>query len=68
MTLPEIKVFLAEAGVSFAGFVLDAATRQRFVARFPEPGSLLDLDRWHVYETDAPATFSAMYQFFVRKP
>ena len=68
MTLPEIKAFLGEAGVAFAGFVLDAKTRQRFVARFPEPGSLLDLDRWHVYETEAPATFSAMYKFFVRKP
>jgi hypothetical protein len=68
MTLPEIKGFLAEAGVAFTGFVLDTATRQRFVARFPEPGSLLDLDRWHQFETEAPATFSAMYQFFVRKP
>ena len=67
MTLPEIKGFLAEAGVAFTGFVLDTATRQRFVARFPEPGSLLDLDRWHQFETEAPATFSAMYQFFVRK-
>jgi len=68
MTLPEIKAFLAEAGVEFAGFVLDAGTRQRFLARFAEAGSLFDLDRWHLYETEAPATFSAMYQFFVRKP
>ena len=68
MTLPDIKTFLAENGVQFAGFVLDAATAQQFTARFPEPGAMLDLDRWHAFETQAPATFAKMYQFFVRKP
>jgi hypothetical protein len=28
---------------------------------------MLDLDRWHAFETQAPATFAKMYQFFVRK-
>jgi len=68
MTLPQIKTFLAETGVQFAGFVLDAATAQLFAARFPESSALLDLDRWHAFETQAPATFAKMYQFFVRKP
>jgi hypothetical protein len=27
-----------------------------------------DLDRWHEFETTAPETFVAMYQFLVRKP
>jgi tetratricopeptide (TPR) repeat protein/2-polyprenyl-3-methyl-5-hydroxy-6-metoxy-1,4-benzoquinol methylase len=67
MTLPEIKAFLAASGVQFTGFVLDPSTQQRFAARFPEASALTDLDRWHAFETEAPATFSAMYQFFVRK-
>jgi tetratricopeptide (TPR) repeat protein/SAM-dependent methyltransferase len=68
MTLPQIKAFLAETGVQFTGFVLDAATLQLFAARFPEAGAMFDLDRWHAFETEAPATFAKMYQFFVRKP
>jgi SAM-dependent methyltransferase len=68
MTLPEIKAFLIENGLQFAGFVLDPATVQQFAARFPETAAMLDLDRWHAFETQAPATFAKMYQFFVRKP
>ena len=68
MTLPEIKAFLDENGLQFTGFVLDPATVQQFAAQFPEPGAVLDLDRWHAFETAAPATFAKMYQFFVRKP
>jgi hypothetical protein len=29
---------------------------------------MADLDRWHDFETAAPETFAAMYQFFIRKP
>ena len=68
MTLPQIKAFLAENGVQFTGFVLDPAIQQQFAARFPESEASLDLDRWHAFETAAPATFAKMYQFFVRKP
>jgi hypothetical protein len=68
MTLPQIKAFLIENGLQFAGFVLDPATQQQFAARFPESSAMLDLDRWHAFETQAPATFAKMYQFFVRKP
>jgi SAM-dependent methyltransferase len=68
MALPEIKAFLADNGLQFTGFVLDPATQQSFAARFPEPEAMVDLDRWHAFETAAPATFAKMYQFFVRKP
>ena len=68
MTLPQIKAFLIENCLQFAGFVLDPATVQQFAARFPESSAMLDLDRWHAFETTAPATFAKMYQFFVRKP
>jgi SAM-dependent methyltransferase len=67
-TLPEIKSFLAANRLQFAGFYLDALTQHAFAMRFPQPGAVTDLDRWHVFETEAPATFAAMYQFSVRKP
>jgi SAM-dependent methyltransferase len=68
ISLPEIKAFLAAERMQFMGFALDAATQARFAARFPQPAALLDLDRWHDFETAAPETFAAMYQFFIRKP
>ena len=68
ISLPEIKAFLAAEQMQFAGFALDAATQARFAARFPQPAAMMDLDRWHEFETAAPETFAAMYQFFIRKP
>jgi len=68
ITLPEIKSFLAANNAQFAGFILDAATLQKFAARFPEQAALTDLDRWQAFEIGAPETFAGMYQFAVRKP
>ena len=66
-TLPEIKSFLTTNGLAFGGFFVDAATRARFAARFPNAQAALDLDCWHAFETDAPDTFAGMYQFSLRK-
>ncbi len=66
--LREIKAFLAANRVQFSGFMLDPPTFQRFVTRFPEPGALIDLDRWEEFEIRQPGTFAAMYQFWVQKP
>jgi SAM-dependent methyltransferase/Tfp pilus assembly protein PilF len=68
ITLREIKSFLAANNVQFTGFLLDAATRRRFATRYPDPAAMTDLDRWHDFETAAPGTFTAMYQFWIRKP
>jgi SAM-dependent methyltransferase/tetratricopeptide (TPR) repeat protein len=67
-TLREIKLFLAAASVQFGGFMLDALTIQRFATRFPEPAAMTNLDCWQAFETQAPSTFAAMYQFWVHKP
>ena len=67
VTLREIKTFLAANDLQFGGLILDMATTQRFLARFPEPDALLDLDRWQAFEILAPETFAAMYRFTVRK-
>ena len=68
ITLREIKLFLAAAGVQFGGFMLDAVTVQRFATRFPEPAAMTNLDYWQAFEIQAPGTFAAMYQFWVHKP
>jgi SAM-dependent methyltransferase len=68
ITLPEIKSFLTENKLEFAGFNLGRAALRQFRARFPGPSALLDLDRWHRYEVEVPSTFLGMYQFSVRKP
>ncbi len=77
MTLPEIKSFLEANGVQFAGFIQDSLTFGRFAARFPEQGAMsgfqrwrafTDLDRWHLFETEAPDTFIGMYRFWIHKP
>jgi SAM-dependent methyltransferase len=68
ITLPEIKSFLVENKLEFAGFNLDQAALRQFSARFPGPSALLNLDRWHRYEVEVPSTFLGMYQFSVRKP
>jgi SAM-dependent methyltransferase len=68
VTLHEIKSFLTVSGVEFGGFVLDAVTVQRFATRFPEPAAMTNLDCWQAFETQAPSTFAAMYQFWVHKP
>ena len=68
ITLRKIKLFLAATGVQFGGFMLDALTFQRFATRFPEPAAMTNLDCWQDFETQAPSTFAAMYQFWVHKP
>jgi SAM-dependent methyltransferase len=68
ITLPQIKSFLAENGVQFAGFIPVPTQLRTFAARFPEQSAQLDLDRWHALETEVPGLFAAMYQFWIRKP
>jgi SAM-dependent methyltransferase len=68
VTLREIKSFLTASGVQFGGFILDAATVQRFATRFPGPAAMTNLDYWRAFETQAPSTFAGMYQFWVHKP
>lgn len=68
ITLPEIKSFLAANKLTFLGFNLEPAAMQAFTARYPGRAALTDLDCWHAFETAAPDTFAAMYQFQIQKP
>jgi hypothetical protein len=68
LTLPQIDGFLRRHDLHFIGFDLDARVVAKFRARFPEDEGMTDLDRWHVFETEHPTTFAAMYQFWIQKP
>lgn len=64
-TIPEIKAFLIERGLSFLGFELATEVIEQFQQQFPDAGELIDLDCWEAFEADNPATFSSMYLFSV---
>jgi SAM-dependent methyltransferase/Flp pilus assembly protein TadD len=63
--IPEIASFLSANGLNFLGF--ETAAAEAYRRRFPEDGSATDLARWDVFESENPATFRGMYQFWVQK-
>ncbi|MGH6770298.1 MAG: hypothetical protein ACRECO_14890 [Xanthobacteraceae bacterium] len=65
MTIPTIKQFLQENGLTFLGFSGLASSAYR--ARFPEDRAMTNLDNWHAFERDNPLTFVGMYQFWLQK-
>jgi tetratricopeptide (TPR) repeat protein/SAM-dependent methyltransferase len=64
--IPAIKSFLAANHLTFVGF--ENPARGRYAERFPDDKAMTDLDCWHAFETEHPATFVRMYQFWVQKP
>jgi SAM-dependent methyltransferase len=67
-TIPQISAFLAESGLNFIGFEVDAATVGRYRARFPADPAMTELKSWEAFEIENPETFIRMYQFWVQKP
>ena len=68
VTLPAIKSFLIENDLQFLGFVeMDARTIQDYGCRFPTDKAMIDLDLWHLFETENPHTFAGMYMFVVQR-
>jgi hypothetical protein len=69
LTIPQIKSFTAEHGLTFIGFEFEPPAQRHYRAVFSQAGwSSTDLDRWHDFETKNPGCFAAMYQFWVQKP
>jgi len=68
LTLPEIKAFLNENRLEFLGFELPGHVVESFRRRFPTAGTMIDLDLWHIFETENPLVFAGMYEFWVQKP
>jgi Tfp pilus assembly protein PilF/SAM-dependent methyltransferase len=66
-TIPEIHAFLREQGLNFIGFEIRLEAQRAYRDRFPEDPAMRDLDRWHRFETERPATFAEMYQFWCQR-
>jgi 2-polyprenyl-3-methyl-5-hydroxy-6-metoxy-1,4-benzoquinol methylase/tetratricopeptide (TPR) repeat protein len=66
-TVPDITALLAEFGLSFLGFELDADVVNKFQQRYPAASALTDLDCWNAFERSNPQTFRNMYVFSVRR-
>lgn len=67
MTLPAIRLFLAEHGLSFLGFDLEPAVLAAYLDRFPDDPAATNLENWHAFEKNNPDTFIEMYQFWVQR-
>ncbi len=65
LTIPQIKAFLDENGLTFIGFVVDPRSQREVESQFPNEA---ELDRWHSYETAHPNMFSGQYHFWLQKP
>jgi tetratricopeptide (TPR) repeat protein/2-polyprenyl-3-methyl-5-hydroxy-6-metoxy-1,4-benzoquinol methylase len=61
----EIKALLAANDLTFIGF--DTPARGAYAKLHPDDPAMSDLDRWHAFEVDHPATFKGMYQFWVQR-
>jgi hypothetical protein len=67
LTLPEIKAFLNQNGLQFLGFDVAGHVLQKFRRRFPDDRAMIDLDLWHIFETENALVFADMYQFWIQK-
>jgi len=67
MTLPEIAGFLAAEKLRLIGLEIDKRVASLYRARFPRDEAMTDLESWHQFEMENPATFRGMYQFWVQK-
>jgi len=65
LSIAEIAAFLAAEGFTFLGFETPATARYR--VRFPDDPAATRLANWARFETENPATFARMYQFWIQK-
>ncbi len=64
-TIPQIADFLAKTGFSFLGF--ETPARTSYLQRFPDDKAATNLANWAAFESENPATFAQMYQFWIQK-
>ena len=67
LTIPDIKSFLDNEGLSFLGFELDPKVMEKFQRQNPAAAALTDLDAWAAFEAANPQTFLNMYLFSICK-
>ncbi len=68
-TIPQIKMMLEKHKLEFLGFGLpETWVKTSYRKRFPGDPDCIDLRNWDQFEQDNSNIFSAMYQFWCRKP
>jgi SAM-dependent methyltransferase len=65
LTIPKIKAFLENEGLSFLGFELDPKVIEKFQQQNPGDDALTNLDAWEIFEAANPQTFLNMYLFSI---
>ena len=64
-TIPEISEILKNLNLEFLGFI-DPLIKTKFLKFFSKE-KIISLNDWNQFEINNPATFSGMYQFWVKK-
>jgi tetratricopeptide (TPR) repeat protein/2-polyprenyl-3-methyl-5-hydroxy-6-metoxy-1,4-benzoquinol methylase len=65
-SIADIKAALASADLSFVGF--NDTPYSEYTKQFPDDKAMTDLGNWAAVESENPAMFGAIYQFWVQKP
>jgi SAM-dependent methyltransferase len=64
--LLEIGGILDELDLEMLGLHVHPEVRARYRAAFPDDPAMTSVANWHRFEVENPATFTNMYQFWVR--
>lgn len=68
-TIARIEKELAILGLNFVGFTVGSAKiSQIYLSEYPADRKFANLQNWDAFEKKHPGAFSAMYQFWCRKP
>ena len=66
-TIQQLKEIIINNKLNFLGFFLPKKIKNFYGKYFPEDKKQIKLDNWEKFENKHPATFNAMYQFWVNK-
>jgi SAM-dependent methyltransferase len=66
-SLLEIARILDQLGLAFVGFEIVDEVKRFYRVNHPGDRTMTDLAGWDAFEADHPATFRAMYQFWLRR-
>ena len=66
-TLPSFAALADRAGLCIRQILAPVGWRERFLARFPQPGAAGDAEAWHRFEQENPGCFGSMYRLMLGK-
>ena len=67
-TVLQVKNLLNKFALQFLGFTFgDPSMQKKYRTRFPDDPNGLNLEYWHIFETENPNIFGSMYQFWCQK-